>query len=231
MLFAAIVALSALVWSTAAAQTTMQRQHAEQQDDEQQDDEQRDDEQRDDERATDDDRQADEDSSSSSGPSAPGEDEGYTESDWTQSHIPGLRLDFGFNPAEELSNWGLGLGYMFALNWRIRVLETELLFRGGAGPDLTFVGGTDEGFDGINMYATARGTFTGPRGGMTVKFGLGWAAYSEGFVPGAKVGLFYATEVFEAGYFFQTAYLGDFQPDWMTPHNLGLRLHIPVIEY
>lgn len=240
LLFAGLIVIVGLASTTAVAQTTMQRQQAQQQQDDEVEDDQADadeeepasvEEARTRRQGGSDDTASDgDDDTDSRGPTAPGEEEGYTQSEWTQSHLPGFRIDLGTD-FDDVQNWGLGLGYMFATNWRIRVLQTELLFRGGVGPDLTFVGGTDEGFDGTNLYATGRLTGTGPRGGMTLMLGVGWGIYGQGFVPAAKIGAFYATEALDIGYFYQTAYLGDFQPDWMTPHNFGFRFHIPLIEY
>jgi len=168
-------------------------------------------------------------SSEVDGPDAPGEEEEYIGSEWTIGHLPGFRLDFGFD-FDDTTNVGLGLGYMAALNWRVQVLRSELLLRAGAGPDLTFVTGSDDGFDGATGYITGRITGTGPRGGMTLETGFGGGLFGAGFVPSFKIGAFYATETFDIGYFYQGT-LFDFRPDWISPHQIGLRLHIPLIEH
>ena len=219
-----------LASSPAAAQTTMQQQQADGDND---DDGSGDDDAEQVETVADDDtddRGAPRRRSSAvDGPDAPGEDEDYVGSEWTIGHLPGFRLDFGFD-FDDTTNLGLGLGYMAALNWRIQVLQSELLLRAGAGPDLTFVTGTDDGFDGATGYITGRITGSGPRGGMTIESGFGGGLFGAGFVPSFKIGAFYSTETFDIGYFYQGTVF-DFRPDWITPHQIGLRLHIPLIEH
>lgn len=160
------------------------------------------------------------------GPQAPGEQEGYTESRWELSHVPGARLDVGFG---DIAALGLGVGYMYAVNWRIQVMETELLFRGGAGPDVNLVGGTGRGFEGTNLYGTLRLTATGPRGGITLKSGFGWGVERGEFFPGMRFGVFFARETFEIGYFYQAALQA--RPQLMTPHNFGVRVYAPDLEF
>ncbi len=160
---------------------------------------------------------------------APGEDQDYVESDWSRFHIPGFRFALGTD-FDGNSNISGGLGYMYALEWRWRILESETYFRGGGGPDLNFVGGTHNGFDGLTAYLSTRLHIRGPRGGMSLEGGIGSGFAGTAVFPSFRVGAFYAGESFEIGYMFQQTLIAQ-QPTWMTPHNIALRWHIPVFEH
>ena len=222
--FLAILVLGSLLASTALAQTTMQQREAEERGE--QDPEDEEDEQQPDERSTTDpERQEDEpEEEEERDPIIDADD--YVESYWARYHMPGLRLDAG-SDFDGTTAWALGLGYMYALQWHITIIRSETIFRGGIGPDLMFVFGSDNGFDGMIGHLRGRITGVGPRGGLTLEGG-GVMALGHGGGIGITAGVFLASQYFELGYFYQ-AVLGN--ADWVTPHNLGLRLHIPLLEH
>ncbi|RAL21246.1 hypothetical protein DL240_14060 [Lujinxingia litoralis] len=141
-------------------------------------------------------------------------------------HMPGLRLDYGFSEVI-----GLGVGYMYATEAIFGFAGVETLFRAGAGADLSVVVPSDwGGLEAVTVYGRGRLSGVGPSGGLTLEAGLGAGVERRGVVPGATLGAYYAGKQFEIGYFYQFA-LQSYRPDWMSTHNVGLRLHIPLLPH
>ena len=141
-------------------------------------------------------------------------------------HMPGLRFDYGFSEV-----LGLGVGYMYAYETTFAFAGVETLFRAGGGADLSFVVPSDwGGLEAITLYGRGRVSGVGPSGGVTLELGLGGGIESRGVVPGATIGAYYAGKQFEIGYFYQ-AVLQSYRPAWMSTHNVGLRLHIPLFPH
>lgn len=210
-----VVALAMVFSTSAVAQTTMQQEDARQND----------------ERSTEDRAQTRE--TNSEGPAAPGEDEDFVESQWSWVHVPGFRLDLG-SDFQGSQNFAFGLGYMYSRLWRVKILETETFFRGGVGPDFNFIFDEVEAFRSVVIQPlVGRITGAGPNGGMTIELGGGWAYIpgpDGGMMPNITIGAYYAGEQWEIGYFLRANPFGS-QPSWLTPHNLGIRFHIPLLEH
>jgi hypothetical protein len=144
-------------------------------------------------------------------------------------HKPGIRLDLGFGDGIDRVRFGVGLGYMYALGWEIVVLEEVVaVLRGGVGPDITLLVDS-EGFNGFAAFVTGRANAIGIRaGGLGLELAGGGGIGRGGIAPAVRLGIYYSGRYFEAGYFYQFVPL--FRTEWMAPHNIGLRLHIPVLR-
>lgn len=143
-------------------------------------------------------------------------------------HKPGLRLDLGFGGGVDVTRFGIGLGYMYALGWEVTTLgEVFAVIRGGIGPDIT-INVDENGFNGIATFAVARAHAVGTGvGGFGVELGGGGGLGRGGLAPAGRIGVFLSGRYFEAGYFYQIA---PYRPDWIAPHNVGFRLHIPIFR-
>ena len=151
-------------------------------------------------------------------------------------HKPGLRLDMGFGDGIDRVRFGVGVGYMYALGYEITVFdEIVAVLRAGFGPDFTLLV-DNQGFNGVAAFMTGRlhAVGTGAGGlGIEVAGGTGLGRGTSeiggvGFIPAVRLGVYYAGRYFEAGYFYQV--VPTFRASWMPPHNIGLRLHIPVLR-
>lgn len=140
-------------------------------------------------------------------------------------HLPGLRLDVGLG---EPSIYGIGVGYMYTMGWEMRALGQEVgVVRAGLGPDLAFQV-SERGFKGVTGFAKGRFHLVSNAYGLGLEGGLGTGLSSRGFSPALRLGVYFAGKVFEAGYFYQHTFFE--RPDQMRAHNVGVRIHIPLIQ-
>lgn len=149
-----------------------------------------------------------------------------------RTHLPGLRLDFGtpWGSSQDNVIFGVGLGYMYALGWDIVPIEqTQAIIRVGAGPDLT-LGVSNQGLHGISGFFAGRvGVVGTAAGGIEIEGALG-AGVGQGILsPALRAGIYWAGEYAALGYFYQHVFRAN-RPDWMRPHFIGFRLHLPVLK-
>jgi hypothetical protein len=147
-----------------------------------------------------------------------------------RSHKPGLRVDAGFANTSDTAMWGLGFGYMYALGVEFRPFggDAEAVARVGAGPDLTMSVDAD-GFHGISGFMSLRLTAVANRvGGFGLEAGVGSGVGRGGIAPAGRLGIYLSGRYFELGYFYQAALIN--RPEWVRPHNLGIRLHVPIFS-
>lgn len=152
-------------------------------------------------------------------------------SQWSRVHMPGFRFDVGYHPGD-MSPVGIGLGYMYALEWNLSVMEeSAAVIRFGVGPDLTLVTDSFDGVEGLTAYMRGRASaISDGAGGITLEGGAGIAIEGAGMVIPITLGAYYAWTVFEVGYFVQIPVIGP-DRDWLALHNIGLRLHIPLLRH
>lgn len=149
-----------------------------------------------------------------------------------RGHFPGVRVDFGMPWGSTRDNviFGVGLGYMYAMGWDVVPIEqTQAILRFGVGPDLT-LGVSNRGVHGVSGFVAARAGVVGTAaGGVELEGALG-AGVGQGLLsPAFRIGLFWSSEHFAAGYFYQQV-IHPNPPDWMRPHFFALRLHLPVLK-
>ena len=225
ILFALIAGLFSLVASSAFAQTSMQRR-AQQEQESQQDSQ--------DEATWEEEEEQEYRQESQRQPPPSSEPEVYREERSTdgmfqfyRAHKPGLRLDVGI---DDTPMWGIGIGYMFAMGWEISALNQEVgVLRGGLGPDATFIV-SSEGLHGVAGFMAARlHAISSSYGGIGLEGALGAGLSGGGLAPGFRLGVFFSGRVFEIGYFYQATPLGT--PSYMKNHNIGLRVHIPLMQF
>lgn len=146
-----------------------------------------------------------------------------------RAHKPGLRLDIGVADSRP-GVFGIGAGYMFAMGWEIKVFnEVVGVLRGGLGPDLAFQV-SSEGFQGLTGFMNGRiHAVSTAAGGLGLEAGLGTGISGRGFSPASRLGVYYSGRYFEIGYFYQATFFD--RPDQMRAHNIGLRFHIPLVQF
>ena len=146
-----------------------------------------------------------------------------------RAHKPGLRLDLGIADGRP-GIFGIGLGYMFAMGWEITVFnEVVGVLRGGIGPDVTFQV-SEEGFQGVAGFMKGRiHAISSAAGGLGLEAGIGSGISGRGLAPATRLGVYYSGRYFEIGYFYQATFFD--RPDQMRAHNIGLRLHIPLLQF